>query len=212
MFEVLKIQEKHRFFKNFFCPEWSLPGITTSQAQELWVTKSLVVRSWDPGWASDIKQQHLELHAAIFCSLSANMRIAIKLFCHQCFYWILFLIYCLIVDICLCSFILLYSLLMCRFYYDYDYYYYYCCYEDLLKVSFLCGRRCRLPAWFSVTVCFCTLLTLNVCFSFPVTCWLLYFFFFLHFAVKVKCWRSTSIGPKEMTPSPPHTHRLPFGL
>ena len=31
-------------------------------------------------WDSDIKQQHLDLHAAIFCSLSANKRISIILF------------------------------------------------------------------------------------------------------------------------------------
>lgn len=140
----------------YCCPEWSLPGAATSQAQELWVMESWTALSGTltPNSTFRAPCSHFLFHSVEIRFVSPSMFLLnlIRLF-------ICWSVFCCCCCCFVCSFLRLYSLLMCRFYYY--------CYEDLFSVFALWKT---LPASCMVS-CDCLFLYI-INFCFPVTCWL----------------------------------------
>lgn len=147
------------------------------QAQELWVMESLTVldRTCVGLWHQTAT---FRSSCCLFLFSQCKSENYDQVFLPSVFTneTLLFLIYCCcsvpVVNTCLCYFIQLYSLLMCRIFYYYYYYYHYynyycCCYyrsEDLLKKPFCVEGAAGFLHGFTVTVCFCILLTLKLFF------------------------------------------------
>lgn len=130
----------------YCCPEWSLPGAATSQAQELWVMESWTALSGTltPNSTFRAPCSHFLFHSVEIRFVSPSMFLLnlIRLFICWSFVVVVVVLFALSCGCtaCWCADFIITAM-------------------KIFSVSLLCGRRCRLPAWFPVIVCFCILLT-----------------------------------------------------